>query len=315
MGEYARVPELDVADAETLLEPDDSGEGNWVGAPCVHRYDGDAYLAVRERTSEARGSGVRIFEYEAGNGGELREVAAVSADELGVESVERPAMATDPGTGDLRLYLPVDRGTGDWRIVSLAPAADPTEFDSTTARTVLAPREGTTDRATVKDPHVVALGGRLHMFYSGHDGASEQAHLATSTDGETWTRSPANPVFERGGWHDHHTRVSCVLPAPDAPVWQVFYEGSGRADYGRTWNLRTGMAVARDFETIREASARGPTYWADTTDRRVGVDTLTACRYLDALDRGDEWELFFEVARDDGAFELRRARVDVGTKR
>jgi len=306
MGEYARFPDVDVSAAVTLLEPDTSGEGNWVGAPCVVRHDGTVYLAVRERTPDARGHSVRIYEYRDD---ELTERETLTADELGVVSVERPALVSDPAAGTLRLLLPVDTGAGDWEIRKLADAAAPEQFDPATARTVLAPGPNRSDAAGVKDPHVLTLGGRYYMFYSGNDGVSEQAHLATSADGETWTKSPENPLLGRQFWHDHHTRISCVVPAPDAPVWLVFYEGSGRADYGNTWNLRTGMAVSHDLETVTDATTDGPRLAAATVDRPTGVETFATCRYVDVLADGTAWQMFFEVAREDGSFELRRAEV------
>lgn len=307
MGEYAKFPDVDTADATTVLEPEASGEGNWVGAPCVVRHDGLVYLAVRERTPEERGRAVTI--YERPEPDDLTEVTTITADQLGVVSVERPALVPDSETGAVDLFLPVDTGAGDWEIRKLAPADTPAEFDPATARTVVAPEAGGSDSAGAKDPHVLTLGGRYYMFYSGHDGVSEQAHLATSADGETWTKSPANPSLGRQFWHDHHTRISCVVPAPDAPVWLVFYEGSGRADYGNTWNLRTGMGVSHDLETVADATTSGPRLSAPTADRRTGVEAFATCRYLDVLEREDGWEVFVEVAREDGSFELRRAEV------
>lgn len=158
---------------------------------------------------------------------------------------------------------------------------------------------------------MVTIDGRYYMFYAGHDGVSEQAHLATSTDGEHWTRAGANPVLERNGWHDYHTRVSCVLRAPDAAgsEWLVTYDGSGTDDYGATWNLRTGVAVAGGLSALVDTTPDGPALSSPTADRRMGLETFGTCRYVDALVDGDELELVAEVARPDGAFELRRCVV------
>ena len=307
MTGYAHPPAFDPGTAETVLEPVSEGEGFWTGAPCVHEHGGETYLAVRERVPDDRGRAVTIYRRTGETSYE--SVTQITASDLGVVSVERPALVTDPDTGRLKLYLPVDHGANQWTIRKLADADDPTGFDPTTAHDVLRPRGAGSDRATVKDPYIVTVGGRYYMFYSGNDARSEQAHLATSVDGETWERSASNPIVERQYWHDHHTRVSCVVPAPDAPVWLVFYDGSGLTDEGRTWNLRTGLAVSPDLREFVDTSPDGPLYQAPTTDVRVGVETFATCRYLDVLSTDDGWEVFAEVAREDGSFDLRWQRV------
>lgn len=306
MASYATPPQFDPGEAATLFTPAEEAEGNWVGAPCVHERDGETYLAVRERTPDERGRAVVVYRRTGETS--FEEVHRLTADDLGVVSVERPALVTDPDTGDAKLYLPVDHGANEWTIQKLADAASPDEFDPATARDVLGPEARGSDRSSVKDPYVVVLGGRYFMFYAGSDGRSEQAHLATSVDGDTWRRHPNNPVLERQYWHDHHTRVSCAVPAPDAPAWLVFYDGSGLTDEGRTWNLRTGVAVSPDLERLVDTTPNGPRYAAPTADG-TGVDTFGTCRYLDVLPDDDGWEVFAEVAREDGAFELRYQQV------
>jgi hypothetical protein len=303
---YASTPDVAVESAETLLSPAEQGEGNWVGAPTVHRHNGTTYVAVRYRNPVDRGHTVRVHEYDDGS---LDPVLEVTASALNVVSIERAALATDPRTDDVHLYLPVDRGGNDWVIQKCAAAPSVPEIDPTSGRTVLRPNPGMSDSGVVKDPYVITVGGRYYMFYAGADGLSERAHLATSVDGETWERSPANPILGRSYWHDYHTRVSAVVPAPDAPAWMVFYDGSGIADEGRTWNLRTGMAVSTDLQTFTDTCPDGPLYAAPSADRATGLSTFGTCRYLDILRHEETWELFVEVAREDGSFELRRATV------
>lgn len=297
MVSYTAPAPVDPGDSEVVFSPEREREGYWVGAPCAHVHEGTTYLAVRRRTPADRGYEVAIYERDGG----YERVATVEAAALGASSVERPALVSGPE--GVELFLPVDRGEGDWGIVKLAAAADPSGFDPTTARTVLTPGDGT-DAATVKDP-VVVRDDRYYMYYAGHDGHSEQAHLATSTDGERWERSPANPVLPRGGWHDFHTRIACVLPHGDE--WFLLYDGSGRSDYRPQWNLRTGVGTAGAPGEVEDRSPAEP--WLSMPHGSAG-ERFTTCRYADVLRRGDEWELFFEAARPDGAFELRRTTVD-----
>lgn len=300
---YAQPPALDFGKAETLAEPAGTGEGHWVGAPTVYRHKETTYLAIRHRNPKRRGYAVEVCEYENGT---LTPVINVHAEDLGVVSIERAALVTQPQTGDVQLYLPVDRGGNDWVIQKCADASAVDDINPASATTVLRPKPGTTDAGVVKDPYIVTVGGRYYMFYAGADGLSEQAHLATSVDGETWERVPNNPILDRAYWHDHHTRVSALVPAPDAPAWLVFYGGSGIADEGRTWNLRTGMAVTTDLREFNDTCPDGPLYSAPNADRATGPTTFGTCRYLDFLRHDDEWEVFAEVAREDGSFELRR---------
>jgi hypothetical protein len=306
MTGYAGLPAVDLGEAATVFEPPEGGEGNWVGAPCVHRYRGATYLAVRWRSPAERGYAVAVYERTVPD--EFVERARLTADALGAVSVERPALVTDPRSGDLRCYLPVEHGENDWTIQKLDDVTSPTEFDPDTARDVLVPEPETTDAETVKDPYIVKLGGRYYMFYAGHDGTSERAHLATSADGESWRRAETNPVLGRSGWHDHHTRVSSVCPAPDAPTWLVFYDGSGTDDYGSTWNLRTGVAVAHDLRRPVDTTPEKPALSAPDCVDTAGLDQFGTCRYVDILRDGGDLELFAEVARTDGAFELRRCK-------
>lgn len=307
--ESATLPPMAAADVETLFRPAENREGYWVGAPCVHAHGGTDYLAVRERNPAARGHTISI--YESALNPPADPVVSLAAADLGVESLERAAMTTDPDTGDLKLYLSVDHGAYDWTIQKLDDVASPEQFDPTTARDVLRPEPETSDAYTVKDPYLLRHDGHFYMYYAGYDGRSEQAHLATSPDGEVWTRPSANPVLPCQHWHDHLTRISCVLPEPNGSAWLVVYEGSGSTDYEPDWNLRTGQALSVDLTSMTDTCTTGPVYASPTTDRITGLDRLGTFRYLDVLERDGRWFLFYEAAREDGSFELRRARVDV----
>lgn len=304
MAQYATPPAVDTGELTTLMEPPGEGEGYWTGAPFAHVHDGETYLAVRERDPDRRG---RLTIYRRRDG-EYESVTDVVPADLDAVSIERVSLVTDPDTGLLKLYVPVDRARNSWRIVKLDDVDRPEAFDPATARTVLAPRAGATDAGTVKDPYVVTVGGRYYMFYAGSNGDVARAHLATSLDGETWT-ARSEPVLDSQFWHDERTRVSCVIPARDAPVWLVFYDGSGTSDHGSTWNLRTGVAISPDLERVTDVSQDGPVYEAPTADYPAGPTEFAACRYMDVLAHDDEVEVFFEMAREDGSFALAHGTV------
>lgn len=243
---YAQIlTDIDTAQGDQLYCPEDlitnvQGEDYWTGAPSIETYEDDTYIAFRERTPDERGRAIHIHR-ETDSGYE--PVTSVTADALDAVSVERPALITDPETDQLRLYLPVDDGDA-WRIEQLAPVDDPAAFDPETATTVLEPAPIDGDRPTVKDPVVVVDDG-FHLFYAEHDGVSEQASYAYSPDGDNFTVPNRNTVLPRNGWHDHHTRISAAVPVDDG--WLFTYDGSGTDDYGKTWNLRTGIGYATEL--------------------------------------------------------------------
>lgn len=65
---------------------------------------------------------------------------------------------------------------------------------------------GSWEDTDVLGPTVLKEGSVYHLWYDGNDGAGQSAHRighATSTDGATWSKDPANPVLDLGppgGW-------------------------------------------------------------------------------------------------------------------
>jgi hypothetical protein len=294
------VDDLEPTSAETILEPEGTGEGNWIGAPTIAEQDGEQYLAVRERGPERRGHTVRIYRRE---GDRYEDVMERGKEAIGAVSMERPDLVARED-GRFELYLPVEAGSNDWSMARLGPVKHPSAFDSATATTVLEP--GTmSDRETVKDGRIVRGDAGALMYYAGHDGVSEQGHVALSRDGEDWERHADNPVLPRDGWHDFHTRVSAVVDPGTMDGRLVFYEGSGIGEYKNTWNMRTGLAYEPEQGNLVDMTPDGPVLEADC---ETAFSTL---RYIDVVEREDGYELFFEAAQDDGTFALQRLSLEL----
>ncbi len=297
----AMVSEIDPDAAETVFAPEtvledcDStriGEGYWVGAPALYDAGEARYLAVRERTRDERGRAITVY---AEQDDTYTDVLRISSDDLDVVSMERPSFCDVQD--NVAMYIPVDDGD-TWKIQRLDPASTPAALDPDTADDVLTPDNAA---GPVKDPVVWNEDGTYNMVYSCHDGVSEQAHYATGQDGTTFVPADSNPILPRQHWHNHHTRITAVEPFSDG--WLLTYEGSGTDDYGNTWNLRTGAGVTADFETVIDLSPDKPLVQAAPAEKETGLDVFGTVRYLAVT----ESDLFFEVARSDGAFELRRS--------
>ncbi len=84
-------------------------------------------------------------------------------------------------------------------------------------------------------------GLKYHMWYGGDDGLNWRIGYATSPDGITWTKSPANPVLDLGppgSWDDTQTQFPSVLH--DGVTYQMWYTGND----GTT--RRIGYATSSD---------------------------------------------------------------------
>ena len=57
---------------------------------------------------------------------------------------------------------------------------------------------GSWDDGDVRGPAVIREGVAYHMWYEGNDGMTSRIGHATSSDGVSWTKDPANPVLDVG---------------------------------------------------------------------------------------------------------------------
>jgi len=96
------IPEETVADVATLMPrpersvvavaPPGPGEGTWAGAPSVARSDGEIYLAYRLRRPEGLGRGYAVVVARSTDGEHFETLTTIGREELGAESLERPAL-------------------------------------------------------------------------------------------------------------------------------------------------------------------------------------------------------------------------------
>ena len=280
------------------IAPPGPGPGTWAGAPSVARGDGEIYLAYRLRRPEGQGRGYAVVVARSADGVRFETLLTIGREEVGAESLERPALVPTPD-GAWRLYLScATPGTKHWR-VEVLEAGHPVAFDARRSRVVLPGDAGT----AVKDPVLVHDGDKWHLWASVHPladpGQTDQmaTEYACSADGLTWTWLGTALSPRPGEWDSRGVRVTAVRLSPGEAV--AYYDG--RASAAENFEERTGLATGAGPEAL---AAHGP-----IAQSPCGAGGL---RYLSILPRGAGGDLgdsreryYYEMTRADGAHELR----------
>lgn len=315
----SHLPVLDPEHGTTVLTPEQEGDGYWIGCPGVLHEPGRGRFLLTYRQRRPRGAdrerGWRCGIAESSDGVHFSDIWAVEKEELGASSMERFCLLPTP-EGRYLLYLSyVDPADNRWRI-DVCEAAAPDQFDVAKAEPVLT--AAGTGTEGVKDPYAIRIGPAVHLFASYAEPADldadgrARAHatadiyttgltthptgLATSLDGRHFQW--AGRVLDVGdGWDRYQARLNSIAPLGNA--FLGFYDGSAHAD--ENYEERTGLALSFDLRTWQRLTPEEP--WV------VSPWATGSVRYLDAVPVGDEWWLYYEITRADGAHELRLSRV------
>jgi hypothetical protein len=273
------------------VPPPADGPGMWAGAPSAVLAGSQIYLAYRLRRPLGQGRGYAIMVARSADGERFETIASIAKEQVGAESVERPALVLTP-EGTWRLYLScATPGTKHWR-VEVLEAGDPGSFDARHREVVL---PGDTKTA-VKDPVIVCGGGSWHLWASTHpladpDEADQMVTgYASSTDGLEWTWQGTALSPRPGEWDSRGVRVSAVRLTADGVV--AYYDG--RASAAENYEERTGIAVGPDPAMLTAVG------------QVTGSPYGGGLRYLNIVNLGGGRErLYYEMTRADGAHELR----------
>lgn len=311
-------PRIRMADSVLVRAPEKDEPGYWAGCPSV-RHDGNRFLLTyRER--HPRGvepeRGWRCAVAESTDGVEFRDLWEVHKDELASPSMERMSLVRQVPDGDWLAYLSyVDPADNRWRIDVLR-AGDPAGFDI--ARRTEVFTAASTGTEGIKDPYTLVVGGSVLMYAvvsrSREFTAAERdlAHATADIHNTGLTTQPTVAAISQdgtrfdllgevlptgNGWDAYESRLTCVVPTGDG--YLGLYDGS--ASYHENYEERCGVAVSTDLTRWLKTTPTGPRY---TSPHGTG-----SLRYVDVAVVGDEWFVYFEATRADGAHELRLARV------
>lgn len=316
--QWGCLPLFDPAAGTTIAEPDERGNGWWVGAPSI-LYDAGAglwWLYYRIRKPRRLGRGVECRIARSWDGVHFDTVWSARKAEFKSPSIERGCLIRDLG-GSFRLFVSyVDPADNRWRVDQMVAHA-PDAFDPTGRKKVFTAPD--VEAEGVKDPWVVVVGRLYRMLLSYAPSTAEgsitakQLHgtadvyntgltkshtgLATSTDGDRWEWQGDVLTPPGTGWDSYATRLGCLVWTP--PVFAGFYDGSASVE--ENYEERTGLVTSMDLRTFTRVTPSGPAL--------VSPHGTGSLRYLDALVQGGHLWCYYEYAREDGSHELRLNRV------
>jgi len=114
-----------------------------------------------------------------------------------------------------------------------ALAAYPEDWLRDPANPVLLPGDPAAwDADAVFPGTVLDEDGTYRMWYEGSRGSTSGIGQATSTDGRTWVKDPANPVLTPGEWYDMYGVAGASVVLVDG-VYHLWYGGMGVDLHGR----------------------------------------------------------------------------------
>jgi predicted GH43/DUF377 family glycosyl hydrolase len=130
--------------------------------------------------------------------------------------------------------------------IGLAKSQDGIHWERFQGNPILSPgNAGAWDDNTTYHPKVVFAGGKFYMWYAGSNGSLVQGGLATSTDGQSWTKHPNNPVLKPGvsnSWDEYRVWPSSGVVFKDGK-FVLLYTG---VNFSNASNSPIGLATSND---------------------------------------------------------------------
>jgi hypothetical protein len=307
-----------LANGQIIRNPVGNDKGYWVGAPGVFYAADEKAWFLTYRIRRPRG-------VEPDRGGEARicrstdlkiweDIWAVTKDKYDSASIERSAIRK--GKDGIWRYFTsyVDPSDGRWCVVSIK-ASDPKKFDVSKREVIF--KASPLKLEGVKDPWIFEDKGTFYMILSvavPTPKTNEKSHatldiyntgecvsatgIATSRDLDHWEWQGVAFAPEKTGWDCYCRRINSIVP--HGGKYFAFYDGS--ASHLENYEEKTGIAVADDLKHWKTLTPKGPVY--------LSPHASTSIRYIDAQTVGKETFVFYEMARADGAHDLKLVKVD-----
>ncbi|WP_181347169.1 hypothetical protein [Thalassobacillus sp. CUG 92003] len=324
MSHHNQLQTAPLFDPETgvaVIKPQGNEAGFWAGAPTVlfDEKDSTFYLYYRLRNPRGYGEDERGFEVRIASskdGEQFTDMWRLHKKELQSSSIERSALVKIHDRL-YRLYISyVDPADNRWRI-DVIEAASPAEFDADRRQNVL--RAGDFSGVEgVKDPYVVKTDDGYVMYFVYADGGAGEPDrdmhktgdvhntglavaptaMATSTDGLHFEWVSTILPVSRSGWDQYQARLTTIIPF--AGSYTVLWDGSVGVE--QNYEEKAALAVTVDLHTFAKVTPAGPVL--ETAGGK-------AVRYVDAIVHRNEIMYYYEYSREDGAHELRLARVSL----
>uniref|UniRef100_A0A7S4UDU1 Glycosyl hydrolase family 32 N-terminal domain-containing protein n=1 Tax=Paramoeba aestuarina TaxID=180227 RepID=A0A7S4UDU1_9EUKA len=299
-----------------VREPVGCGQGYWVGCPSItwDNADNCGYLCYRVRRPRGvapdRGGEVRIC--KTTDFKNFEDVWMVKKEQLlNTPSMER-SVVRRAKDGKWRFFTScVDPEDKRWITVVIKGDEDITHLDPTNVQTVFkGPALGLEG---VKDPWLLQIGDVYHMILSvalpiettsgdSHDTNDifntgeclSATALATSTDLDNWKWEGVILQPDRKqGWDRYCRRISSVVEKNGK--YFAFFDGS--EGHHQNYEEKCAFAISENLREWKPLSLDAPDLCSPHASKSL--------RYVDCLDHEGKLHLFYELAREDGAHEMR----------
>jgi len=301
----------------TIQEAEGEGPEYWVGAPGIF-YDHEIetfWLVYRYRKPHPeRGhklviakstDGVHFTDVWSASKSEFRFLNEAGKWVLGAWTISRSAILKDPHTNKFKLYVSLGDPAG---VYKLDDVDDPAYFNPATSRLVLSRNVDATewDSYAITYPWVAWVGDRYVMLYNGVPSSiavytfRNRIGLATSIDGESWTRHPDNPILEPGpNWLVHWDWLGVfqgsIMFLPE--YWGVYYMS----------DAKTGLALWQPppppYRKLEKITVNAP------------LSIKEPISFLTSITAQGKTFFYYQAATSDGSIDLRvsvveRARIE-----
>lgn len=305
-------------DNTLVREPVGSEPGYWVGAPGIfYAHDEKAfYLTYRIRrprgVSPDRGGEIRIA--RSADGLRFDDIWSGRKEQFDTASIERCALLQCPDRSWRYFVSFVDPADGRWA-VGVIHASEISQIDPGQCRLLFRGPEFKLEG--IKDPWIRHENGIYYMFLSvalptavttsdSHSTLDifntgecvSATALATSSNLENWDwQGVVFAPTQASSWDSYCRRINSVVRHREQFI--AFYDGS--SSHLENYEEKTGLAVSTNLRDWRSITPHSPFL---TSPHASG-----SLRYLDAMTHENDLWLYFELARLDGAHELRASRT------